>query len=763
MSTFDSSSADFTGKWSFSTSGNTSLLITLSSDVPGTLLSVATGNYNNPAANQLLNSYGDMETAFVMQSPNWKYVWFNNGYLAEKDRGDAACSVFSIQKASNAICIVETSGGVNYYVVVDSSNNLNRAEVNGDPPTNALFIPNKVTDGIANIRKQRSTLSNPLTGVYLAGLDLTNIAFMSTDVSYANFSDSRLNNTSNFNGATANYTIFDRSDMNGWVANGLTFDNCSFVNANMSNVVMSAATLTNCTLNQVNFQNAILQSSNFTGAALVKSSFSNAKVNGATFKNAILTNADLSKALGVESIISFEGAILIAANLTGQNLTAVALDQYTNFMNATLNDCNFTGQNLANMVFVRASMQRIKLDLTVLDGAQMAFANLLLASITGAVSMIGVNLSNANLESAQLPGAQLGAKQVLYRLPLSDSAILDSSQIPADLKTDLKLSGKATVSIIQAGLIWQVTDNSMVYQVNNTGANLLVQTTDATTNAAILSNAYMYQTNLQQANLYAVEMSGVHWYGSAASALSADLGMANLSNSYLATMNFTQSLMQGVSLDYAILIGTAFDGANLSPTDNLKPTSFAFSSMQSTTFKGSSNLFSANLTNAAISLDNGVPLFTLSSNFVTTLDSGVVSMLLKSAFSDVSYPLVATAYIQVNNKGTSWNIGNRNTSDASQTGYANFSLELVDQDNGTLFIQVYGASPILVLNANGEGGQVQRELPFGPSGLTQNQMNAVTTCPSGMKLYYLSDYMSYEELMTPALPPKPPTCLNCWG
>ncbi|WP_183559344.1 pentapeptide repeat-containing protein [Mucilaginibacter sp. SP1R1] len=763
MSTFNSNTADFAGKWSFSTPDN-SLLISLSSVSPGTALVAATGDHYKPAANQQFNLYGDVKSGFVLQAPNWLYIYFNNGYQATKSRGDAACSVFAVQTAGpGTVCIVETSGGADYYVVVDSSNNLNRIIKQGTAPANAQFNQNKVTDGIADIRKQKSTLANPLTGVYLAGQDLTNIAFMATDVSYANLAHTRLDNTSNFNGATASSTIFDQANMQNWVANGLVFKNCSFVNANMSFVKMASSKLVSCTLNKVNFANAILQDADFTSASMVNSSFYNAKVNGATFKSAILINADLSGAIGVEAIISIESAILIAADVSGHDLTKVLINEDTNFMNATLDNCNFTGRNLTNVVFARASMQKVKLDRAILNGAQMAFADLFSASVTGAVSMIGANLSNANLAGAQFPGAQLGAKQILFQLPLSDGAILDKSQIPADLKVDLKLSDQATVSVIQPGLMWQVTDISKVYQVNNTGTNLLVQVVSATSNAAILSNAYMFQTNFQQANLYAVEMSGVHWYGSGASALSADLGIANLSNSFLANMNFEQSLMQGASLDYATLIGTIFDGANLNPTESMKPTSFAFASMQSTSFNGASNLNYANLTNAAISLKNGVPLFTIASTFSTTLNSGIVSALLLATFNDMAYSLINTAKITVLIKGSNWTIRNMDALDATQTGYGTFYLELINQENGMVFIQVYGASPLLILNSDGKGGQIQIPLSFGPSAITRKQMNDSTTCPSGMKLYYLSDYLSYEELMTPALPPKPPTCLDCWG
>ena len=314
-----------------------------------------------------------------------------------------------------------------------------------------------------------------------------------------------------------------------------------------------------------------------------------------------------------------------------------------------------------------------------------------------------------------------------------------------------------------AGIAWEVIDEQKLYQVNNTGDILLVQTVDAITNAAILSNAYMFMTNFEQANLYAVEMSGVHWYGSSASSRGADLGLANLSNSFLSNMNFKQSQMQGCSLNYAVLVGTVFDGANLNPAANLKATSFAFSSMQSAKFIGTSTLNAANLTNAAFAITQGVPLFTMPPSFMTTLDKKIISAELKTAFTNAIYPLTAKAAITVIAAGNQWTIDNINPENVSQTGYGKFFLEYEALPNGIQQIRIYGASPLLALSANAKGGQDPLKLYFGPTVVIPAQLSSETTCPSGIKYRFLSAYLTYDELMTAALPPKPPTCPNCWN
>src|SRR6218665_2002351 len=105
--------------------------------------------------------------------------------------------------------------------------------------------------------------------------------------------------------------------------------------------------------------------------------------------------------------------------------------------------------------------------------------------------------------------------------------------------------------------------------------------------------------------------------------------------------------MQGCSLDFAVLAGTVFDGANLNPAANLKSTSFAFSSLQSAKFLGTSTLNAANLTNAAFAIPQGVPLFTIKSSFSTTLDKRIISPDLRTAFTNAVYVLTTKAAITV--------------------------------------------------------------------------------------------------------------------
>lgn len=766
MHTFDIKSASFAGKWAFSTQSDSGI-ITLRKTDAGFQLVTKSPQGKQPDSNQMFNFYGSLQDGFILQAPNWLYVTYENGYFAKNKRENPGNAVFHLESIitndETFVSIIETDQtGTKYYISVDAANCLIRKVIDKKHLDNSLFRQIKITDGLDKIRSQRSTMANPLTGVYLAGQDLRHISFQSTNLSDANLSDTILDKSSNFNGATAENTLFNRAKMDGWIANGLTFKNCYFLNTCMTNARLVSSRLNGCKFNKTNFKSSILQNSDFSDAELIYCSFEDAKINGIKLKGTSLINADFSKAIGINDIITIESANLMGADFSGCDFTKIRMDQEILFMNAKLDRCNFKGKDLSNMNFVRASMKNVNLDNSTLDGVQMTFANLSFASVNGAVSLIGANLSNTNLKNTHFQGAQLGAKNTLLSLELSIKDQLNKPEIPEVLKKSLKLSVNAALQVLIKDQNWQITDASKIFQINNTGTKLLVQTLCSdTSNTAVLTNAYMFNADFYQANLYAVEMSGVYWYGNDANAVGADLSLANLSNAFLSNMNFKQCVMQGISLDYSTLISTVFDGVNLNPTSTLKPSSFTFASMQSASFIAT-DLNAANLTNAAIAMEKGVPLFSINCKFMESLDNQKIAENLRSCFNEMGYPLAKCAFIRLIKKSENWRLNNIDSKNPSQTGYGNFYFEYTESGNGIHAIKIYGEPPLLISCKDGNGGQTQLPLTFGITQIDPDQMNEDTTCPSGIRKKFLSDYLSFEELMTAALPPKPPTSIDDW-
>ena len=314
----DTSLWDFAGKYAISSPDGTQLLT-----VAGNSLQLSPGNPDQPSATQAFNTYGELATGFTLQAPNaaWQYVGFSNDYYsAGLSRGDAAGSVFRIQPvAGEEWChIIEAVGAAQYYIVAGAKSLTRLAKDQSAPPTAARFIlQNKppVTYGLKDIVKMRSTLSNPLTGVYLAGKDLRHITFVGSDVSGADFSAATLDNTSNFNGCTADGAIFNQAKLQNWVANGLTFKNCSFNGANFTGASLTSSVLNGCVLNQAVFASAILQITDFTNAVMVGCQFTGAVVTDTIFKGATLTNSDFSTAKAALLGVDFSDALLIGVNL----------------------------------------------------------------------------------------------------------------------------------------------------------------------------------------------------------------------------------------------------------------------------------------------------------------------------------------------------------------------------------------------------------------------------------------------------------------
>lgn len=760
----------FAGKFSFGTAAGK--VLSISAKAPFRL-TVATGNYNSPGPAQAFNAYGDVKTASCLQAPDpdWQYLSYQKGagYLANKDRGDAGVASFSFETSANgSTYIVEQSGGNEYYLNVTGSSVNRLLKTGTPPPASAEFSLNQVTNDLATILGQGSTMADPLTGVYIANTDLSQVAFMATDLSYAQFPGCNFSGV-NFNGATAAHTSFDGCHLNEAIAGGLTFSNCSFNKATMGGISLVSSVLQNCVLNEIDFTPlpnklpANLQGATLDGSSMVGCDFAKSLIHDASFVGTVLINAKMKDTVGIDKVgVDFTDAVLIGTDLREKNFTKCKISTGTIFLNALLDKGIFTGMHLEGVNFSRASIPNGNFDSCKMAGVQMAFTDLSFGSFLGGVDMVGANFSNAILQSAKMAKASFGAKQVVLTLPLSAATDLDAKIVPAQMIVKLKLTQNPTVSILAQGVAWEVKNGNDNFRISKQNTQLVVARLGSNANGAVFTNAYLVNANLDQANLYAVEMNGVHWYGGSASAQSADLGLANFSNAKLSGMNFKQTLMQGATFDYAVLIGTIFDGANLSPTVNLKATSFAFCSLQSTEFRGNgTSLRFANLTNAAYAFSSGVPLFKVANTFITSLDAGKVDPDLIKAFSDAGYPLIPKPNVVVTQKGVVWHLDNIDTNNNAQTGYGTFTLEAPSK--GETGVQIYGQSPLLILTQDDKNQQVQLKKAFGPTVLDRSQLNAETTCPSGMRFGLLGAYLSYEELMTAALPPKPPVDNNGWG
>jgi hypothetical protein len=223
--------------------------------------------------------------------------------------------------------------------------------------------------------------------------------------------------------------------------------------------------------------------------------------------------------------------------------------------------------------------------------------------------------------------------------------------------------------------------------------------------------------------------------------------------------------MYGANLSFATVVGTNFTAAKLTPTTQLRSSSFSFASMQGAIFTAA-QIGGSNLTNAAVSLQLdapvsfvGVPLFPVETSFAFSLNKKKIDQELRDAFAANGYPLIDDASVTVDASGSQWKIANYvEGSTTLQAGYSNFVL-WKRTDNGIEEIAVFGGSPVLIIRLGPNNEQEQASVAFGPAKDLFTAMDDENTTPSGMKLAMQKKGVVYEVLMTGGLPPRPPKCI----
>ncbi|MCG7409290.1 pentapeptide repeat-containing protein [Paenibacillus sp. ACRRX] len=647
----------FIGKWAFSsTDGNS--YISLDKNT-GLLTVVAT---QSAQEDQRFNAYGDTGSGFWLQASNGKYVIYNgNGYAATDPRTGTP-SLFVLETSDSSVRLGEQAAGTKYYVNMNGDA-VNRVPIES-PPSTTLLEQLSISPGLVQIQASKVAESMDLTWVYMAAADLSSIIFSGSDLSHADLSNC------NVYGA-----IFQGLDTNLSYA---SFANASMSYVMMAEVIMSNADLTNAIMTYAQLPNSNLQGSIFAGANLTDASLINADLKGADLTNANLyganangthfDQANLTKTNFLRAVVinvHIPGATVAYANLDNQDLTTAEIDSLTNFTGASMQNVRLSNCSLLGVTFSHADLTGSLFDGANLTGADFSYANLTNASLKNGVKLYSSSMSNATLTSADLTGAQLGAKDEAFTLSTSLVPDLNSGAITSSIQQAFQeaghpLSNNAMLTVRIPDQNWVITDGNTVYTITNGGAVLNVWTYSDTNDAAVLAGAYMPNAIFTDANLYAVNMSGVNWYGDAAKANNADLEEADLAGANLGSMDFSQARMYGCNLDSANLVSTNFNGVYLRASINKKQASLAYANLQGATFV-EAQLQGAVLTNAAISLDQG-PFFTLPSSYASSLNNQTISSDLRTQFEMNNYPLESNATVTVNILGSYWTINNGSNS-----------------------------------------------------------------------------------------------------
>ncbi|MDX7998520.1 hypothetical protein FE394_04755 [Xenorhabdus sp. Reich] len=816
-----SESRSFAGKWQFASASGQ--LITVQAD--GTL---GLSAKQSGAINQMINAYG--VTGFWLQVGNGRYLAASgNTPQANQPRDGTVAEIRLEEVGGSGFRLRRISNSGDSYLVAQQSGLIWQA-VTSSPPLSAQFTRTIVTNSLEYLKDWGAIrsdlrfaylagenlnemvmmavdLSNAdLRGSTLLGADLTNVKvddcnlsgcdLSKTDLTHVhgknalfekcivgsdtNMPDAELPNAI-FRGckSSGGQPVLNRlkapgADFSGALLPSVIMEDADLSQVNLVNVDLSGASLASCNFTGaimmlVNLQNTTLQTSNFSQATLVGTDFTGANINHVNFSGANLTNARLSLTTGY-SQLNLSDSTLLATVLTGMDLVDATITAKTDFTQAQMDGVNLSKQKLDQVVFLMASMKKVNLNYTSLNGAVLVGANLAGATVLGSVSLVGANLSNASLENVNLTGAQFGSLSTVTYLDEAEAQSLDNQQLPEQLhqmlyQGKMLINGQAEVLVRQPGQNWLVEHDGKPLFIHYQDGQLNVAQ-DNGGNAAILANTFMPNAILTDANLYAVDMSGAHWYGSDARADNANLEQVNLSKANLATMNFTQARLHGANLAYANLMNTNFSGAKLTPTDGFKPASLAFASIQGTIFT-EAKLTGANLTNGAVALPleeagkklTGVPLFSAALELVSSLDSGVISKELRQVFTDNGYNLLPNAKIIEKQNDQYWIVSNQpQDTDLSYRGYCNFVVIRVSEV-GNNHLQVCGGSPLRIIRIAADNTLQPVNVAFGVTVDITQAMNGATTCPSGLRYQLLNTGISYQSLMTPGLPPHPPKCI----
>ncbi len=646
----------------------------------------------------------------------------------------------------------------------------------------------------------RSTLTSAtLTGAALAGARFdyclmsgatftgatcsSGTVFAHADLTGADFSKCDLNGV-DFSGATLTNATFTGATMKGTILVGAVLSNATLSGVDLSSAVFSAGTvlkgtqligacldganLTSIDLTGANLTSASLLNTNFTSATLFSTNFSKTDVTTCIFSNPSAFARDATI-----PATSFEQATL--------NLSTIALDwSYLDLTGATIvgltSSTDLTALNARHLVFKNLDLGDMVACKAVFDNADLSGATLTGIDLTDAslvaTTLYGALLANATLTRADFTSAQLGAKQTLFTLPSSvatslDTGTLSASVLQAFTAAGVPLSANALLTVRIPGQDWLLKDdqNSALYNLVAQGNAITVygynKTTDA---AAVLTHAYMPDAVFTDANLYACHLSNVQWYGSSAKGDNADFESvdfsgANLSANTAGGMNLKQARMFGASFSNAILVNADLSGASLGASAQNQTVSFAGASLQGTNL-AQAKLDGADFTNAAVSVDAGVPLFSLNNlagAFFTDLDNETLSTDLTTAFQNAGYTLLAGSTVIAVTTGTAWRIENGGeTAPDSSVGSAYATFELSKTQSGGL--QIYGSS-LWITSIGNDGHLSTLQVPFAATGLTEAEMTPVKDFPNGQPPSAYPDRFTWEQMMTAKNPPSPPACV----
>ncbi|MBR1220840.1 pentapeptide repeat-containing protein [Bradyrhizobium sp. U87765 SZCCT0131] len=468
-----------------------------------------------------------------------------------------------------------------------------------------------------------------------------NVSNSGTDFTHAatagqNYAGQNLRNA-NFSGTNLAGTVFDGADLTG---------------ANLTGTTLGAANGQMTSFSQANLTNACLQGATIQGTTSAP---------GASFQFANLTCAAVTDSDITAAVF---GPVITAAPTGGVCRTTFANTRMT---------CEFLAQwNVLDLSFADVSacktqLAGLNLSGAVMVGVQFPYYNLAQTNFSNA------NLTAANFYSATLSNALFTAANLQFA---TLSSVVANS---ADFTGQARLSG-ATLSY---GNFESAKFNNAVFEASNKIPG------------ATMSFGNFHNANFTLAAMVGVNLSGSLLYDGTIMS-SATIQNANLANTTLWNLALPNAKLSGITFDNANLINANLSGATLTNNGTYRPASMVKTNLQGVNLT-SASLGGVNMTNAAVALQSGVPLFKQTANvsdLIGDLNKGWLTTELAQMFESNGFALSAcdSPGVAVVQKNQTWNLALRQKKPVGPSGdaYHDFILKAVVSNSVVTGLTVSG-------------------------------------------------------------------------
>jgi uncharacterized protein YjbI with pentapeptide repeats len=414
----------------------------------------------------------------------------------------------------------------------------------------------------------------------LAGLDLTGLVAQYAVLSGMDFSD-RVLNSADFTGATINPVT---------PAGGGSAVPASFAGAQLQSAIFDYASCV-----AANFgPDTNGTPTNLSGASLTHAVLSGANIAGAFFNGATLTFATMDNVTG--DSVQF-GAIAQAFQVSAADTAAVEQILWNNTGGAS-GPASLVPYFTQNGIDLSTNLGPLTMTAGMWQIADGSASYTVILTSTGSDSSIAFYSPGGALSLTGLSPAALNTANVA-----AVNTALQAVNGPT-------LSSAATITV-QRG-IWTLQDmvSNIVYTIrqdlgSGSGASSIVTVSEPAV-AASMDYVYMPDAVLTNANFYNVKAANeIQIYGDLADLTGANLEGAIFSGGNLSSMSLSAT-MYGITLTNAILVGTSFGTANLTPSSEGGSATLSGANLLGATMTDA-QLFAVDLSGASVGVALSAP------------------------------------------------------------------------------------------------------------------------------------------------------------